>query len=319
MPTSACFVAVHVAPSSHRQRPRSPRHPVRRRALEDAGEVLPERMLRFASWVGGDMDGNPNVDASTIRDTLAHHRKRVLELYREELHELFEHLSHSERYITPSAAVRERIARYSRDAGERFNPPERYQDMPYRNYVWLLWHRVGSMLAGQGAGYAGPQELIEDLELLRASLDAHGGTGSARVANFVRRVRTFGFHLATLDVRQDSAEHRAAVGAALGRVDFPTLQAAQRLALLHETLAGDVDPHPPQAGDDDALTRSINVMRAIDECRGSHGDAAIGGYIISMAEDALVHAAAAARPAPVRLSVFHGRGGTVSRGMQNAG
>jgi phosphoenolpyruvate carboxylase len=367
--------------------------------------ALPERMLRFASWVGGDMDGNPNVDASTIRDTLAHHRKRVLELYREELRELFEHLSHSERYVTPSAAVRERIARYSRDAGDRFNPPERYQDMPYRNYVWLLWHRVGSVLAGQGAGYTGPQELIEDLELLRASLDAHGGTGSGRVADCVRRVRTFGFHLATLDVRQDSAVHRAAVGAALGRADFPTLQAPQRLALLHEALTGDVDPRPPQAGGDDALIRSLNVMRAIDECRASHGDAAIGGYIISMAEDAddvlavlylarlagladagghvpldlvplfetvddldragrtlqalladpiyrdhvaargdrqmvmvgysdsnkesglaasrwaldraqqaLVLAAAAARPVPVRLSVFHGRGGTVSRG-----
>jgi len=259
-----------------------------RSALDDAfgaGTVaLPARMLRFASWVGGDMDGNPSVDASTIRDTLAHHRVRALELYREELRELFEHLSHSQRYVTASDAVRERTRRYAQGLAGDEAPPERYRDMPYRSYVWLLWRRLGATLDGRPDGYPDPRPFLDDLELLRASLDGHGGTGARRVVDCMRRVRTFGFHLATLDVRQDSAEHRAALGEALGREDFPRLDATERLALLHEALAGEPRCDAPREGG--ALARALAVMRAIDECRAQHGEGAVGGYIISMAEGA---------------------------------
>jgi phosphoenolpyruvate carboxylase len=75
------------------------------------------------------------------------------------------------------------------------------------------------------------------------------------------------------------------VGAALGRADFAALDAPARLAVLHDALAAGAASQPPASGDE-ALIRSLNVMRAITGCRASHGDAAIGGYIISMAEDA---------------------------------
>ena len=243
----------------------------------------PARMLRFASWVGGDMDGNPNVDARTIRATLEHHRSRAIRLYRDELRELFEHLSHSERYVTPSAALRERLEGYAADAVAADEPvPERYRDMPYRVFVWQMWHRLGGRDA---AGYSAPAELIADLELLRDSLDGHGGTGRAPVTALVRRVQTFGFHLATLDVRQDSAVHRTALAEALGRDDYPALDARERLALLHEALSRAPQEGPEPAADG-PLARSLEVMRAIGECRASHGESAIGVYIVSMAEDA---------------------------------
>jgi phosphoenolpyruvate carboxylase len=260
-----------------------------RAALASAyGDHAPEpplRMLRFASWVGGDMDGNPRVDADTIRSTLSHHRARALSLYRRELRELFEHLSHSERYVTPAPALRERLANLAAEGdGGAERPPERYRDMPYRVYVWLLWRKLGATIAEGDDGYTGPGAFLADLELLDRSLASHGGTGRAPLADLMLRVRAFGFHLATLDVRQDSAEHREAVGEALGRDDFPALEPPARLALLHEALGGQQPAPAPRAGG--ALDRSLAVMRAIGECRASHGDDAIGGYIISMAEDA---------------------------------
>ncbi len=273
-------VIYHVVPELYRRLERA------LATSRGAGAVrVPDRMLRFASWVGGDMDGNPNVDASTIRATLEHHRDRVLALYRGELRELFEHLSHSERYVTPSEALRARLAERSIEHGGDA-PPERYGEMPYRNYVWQLWQRLGATREGGAGSYAGPGELLDDLQVLHESLATHGGTGADRVEDLVRRVRTFGFHLATLDVRQDSSVHRAAVGEALGRADFPTLTGEERSALLHEALA-QAPPEPAAqmtAGGD--LQRSLNVMRAIGECRESHGEAAVGGCIISMAEGA---------------------------------
>ena len=260
-----------------------------RTALDEAygaGRVpLPARMLRFASWVGGDMDGNPNVDAATIRATLDHHRERALEIYRRELGGLFEHLSHSHRYVTPTPELLARLqALAAENTGDGEQAPERYRDMPYRIYVWQLWRKLGATRAG-GNGYAGPRDFIADLERLVASLETHGATGARPVHDLLLRVRTFGFHLATLDVRQDSAVHRDAVGEALGRDDFPSLPANERLALLHEALAAPALPSPsPAAGG--ALDRSLSVMRAIAECRASHGEDAVGGYIISMAEDA---------------------------------
>jgi phosphoenolpyruvate carboxylase len=250
-----------------------------------AAAALPQRMLRFASWVGGDMDGNPNVDAATIRATLAHHRDRALALYRAEMHELFEHLSHSDRYVTPTTALRQRLAALAIQGDDGNDPPSRYHDMPYRNYVWQLWRKLGATLAGEDHGYAAPAELLADLECLRDSLDSHGGTGSARVREVILRVRAFGFHLASLDVRQDSAVHRAALGEALGREDFAALPAPERLALLHEALAH-ARPPAPKPRPDGPLARSLEVMRAIGESRQRYGAAAIGAYVISMAQHA---------------------------------
>jgi phosphoenolpyruvate carboxylase len=250
--------------------------------------ALPTRMLRFASWVGGDMDGNPNVDASTIRDTLNHHRMRVLMLYEAELHELFEHLSHSQLYVTPSEVLTERLAQYTDAATEQDAAPPRYGQMPYRNYVWQLWRRIKATQNAGAACYTAPAQFIADLEVLQASLQGHGDTGGGLVLDLIRRVHTFGFHLATLDVRQDSAVHREAVAQALARADFPLLPASARLQVLHEALNAPIKVRPlasdPQARGT-ALERSLNVMRAIRECRASHGEAAIGGYIISMAEN----------------------------------
>jgi phosphoenolpyruvate carboxylase len=103
-------------------------------------------VLRFGSWVGGDMDGNPNVGADTILATLSRHRELILGEYRQEVRTLFEHLSQGETWGTISDEVRERARTY-RDQFPEARVPERYADMPYRVLLWMIWHRLGVTLS----------------------------------------------------------------------------------------------------------------------------------------------------------------------------
>ena len=129
-------------------------------ALEDGfGEAIPvERpVVRFSSWVGGDMDGNPNVGADTIRATLARHLELALRRYREELRGLHEHLSQSTTRVDVDAEVLERV----RDYGERFPEalaaiPGRYEPMPYRRLLWLMSERLDRKARGENRALQPP-------------------------------------------------------------------------------------------------------------------------------------------------------------------
>jgi len=221
---------------------------------EGADRDLPCPVVRFASWVGGDMDGNPNVGADTIRATLARQRELVLRRYRGEVRALFDHLSQSAALAPVDAALAERAEAYAALLPEvRPQALERYRDMPYRRFLWLVSARLDAtgVEAGRaGAGYASPADLEADLELVARSLLGGRGrnAGLFLVERLIRRLRTFGFHLATLDVRQHADVHRRA-------------------------LAG--------AGPD--AERALEVMRAIAAARARYGPDAIGPYIVSMA------------------------------------
>ncbi|HEY3358039.1 MAG TPA: phosphoenolpyruvate carboxylase [Polyangia bacterium] len=252
----------------------------------DAARALPPGLLRFASWVGGDADGNPNVGAATITATLARHRELILRRYQPELRSLFDHLSQARARVGVSAALEARLAAYRAllpAVWQRI--PARYHDMPYR----LLLEHVAARLAaaahdGPGA-YPDAASFLADLDLIGASLAAHRGAhaGLELVTRLRRRVETFGFHLATLDVRQHAGAHRRALAALLADPGFPALPAAARAARLRALLAA--PPPPPAAGatDPDAAA-TLATMRAIGAARARHGAAAIGPYIISMAE-----------------------------------
>jgi phosphoenolpyruvate carboxylase len=278
------------------------------RALEAALEAvfeppsrlrLPARLLRFGSWVGGDMDGNPNVGPDTIRATLERHRTLVVRLYRSELRDLFDRLSQSDTRVEISEELAARIAQLGLlldDPAEEI--PARYRDMPYRVFTWRMWSRLGRNLGDSKNAYAGPAELRADLRLLMRSLEGHGAIGHGRVADLHCRVGAFGFHLASLDIREDSAVHRAAVAEALRRDDFETLSEAERVALLNAALAStqagaasaSAAEVPLNASREGPLARCLAVMRTLAESRRRFGPQCLGLYIISMArgvDDAL--------------------------------
>lgn len=220
-----------------------------------AADAARQPVLRFGSWVGGDMDGNPNVTAATIRETLPRHRALILRRYRRELDDLGQVLSQSISRVSVSDAVRDRLREYATlfpDAAAAV--PARHRDMPYRVLCTLMQTRLDATRAGADTGYGGPDAFIGDLERIAESLAAHAGAhaGLFLVRRALRRARTFDFHLATLDVRQDALVHR-------------------RVA------AGDAP--------EDETERTLDVFRAIGECREEFGPAAIGPYIISMAEE----------------------------------
>jgi phosphoenolpyruvate carboxylase len=237
--------------------------------------------LRFGSWVGGDMDGNPNVGPETIRTSLRRQRELILRQYRAELSDLSDQLSHSSTRVHVAPELLERIRTYEALVPEgRDLVPERHRDMPYRVLLALMATRIDRTASGEPGAYASADELAGDLRLLLASLLRHRGehAGAFQVQRALRRVETFGFRLCTLDVRQDAEVHRRAVGELLGRSDFPELTSTERTALLEAPVQG-----TPAALEPETRT-TLDVMVAIREARETYGSEAIGPYIISMAQ-----------------------------------
>ena len=269
------------------------------RALELAygRPVAVERpVVRFASWVGGDMDGNPNVGADTIRATLARHLELALRRYREELRRLHEHLSQSTSRVAVDGEVRERVRCYAERMPEEFAAiPGRYADMPYRQLLWLMSGRLERKGRDAPGGYGPPEELRDDLECVARSLERHGGdrAGLSLVRRALRRVDVFGFHLAALDARQDAEVHRRVVARQLGDAGFTERAPEERARLLAEALARDAPPQSdaPSGEEGDAEARAtLDVFRALAEARQRYGHRALGPFVVSMArgpDDAL--------------------------------
>lgn len=136
---------------------------------------------------------------------------------------------------------------------------------------------------GEGA-YAGPDELIEDLQLILDSLRANRGehAGGFAVQRLLWRVKTFGFHLARLDVRQNRACMRALASVLGGEEAWQALDALGRARLLGPHASGET---PLPAGNDEGNARLDAVFAALADARARHGGDALGSYIISMAHD----------------------------------
>ena len=245
-------------------------------------EVPARPVLRFGSWVGGDMDGNPNVGAETLRSGLARQRELLLDRYRRESMELSRRLSQSGALTGVSDAVRERVACYSAQFPKTLATiPPRYHDMPYRVLFRLIAARLEATRRDTPDGYAGAHELERDLGMVIASLRAHRGehAGLFGVQRLLRRVETFGFHLATIDVRQHAHVHRAVLSSLLRDPEWNARTAGDRLVRLRRVLEKGEEP----AGSPDAdASRTLEVFKAIADCRARFGPDAVGPYIISM-------------------------------------
>lgn len=249
--------------------------------------MLERPVVRFASWVGGDMDGNPNVGAATIRATLARHVELAVRRYREELRGLHEHLSQSASRVSVDDVVRERIRAYvERLPADAAAIPAHYADMPYRRLLWLMDARLARKARGDDEAYGPPDEFRDDLRAIAASLAEHGGerAGLALVRRALWRLDVFGFHLAALDVRQEAAVHRR-VAAELARdaaaAERSPAERTERFAQLLERPSIEL---PGELSDE--ARRTLDVFRALAEVRTHHGERALGPYILSMAQGA---------------------------------
>ena len=238
-------------------------------------------VLHFGTWVGGDMDGNPNVDASTVATTLATQRRRVIAAYRKELKTLGHWLTQSMSEVGVSAPVLARLAQYR----EALPKPAaklqaRYDDMPYRQLLALIAARL--IAPATRGGYASVQDFRADIALIGASLHAYRGdhAGFAAVQRLLRRIDTFGLHLATLDLRQESSAHDAALAELLGDAEWPQRDAAQRCTRLADLLGRNAVPKPK------TLSPALEVFRTAAQAQKRYGERALGPYIVSMSHSA---------------------------------
>src|SRR3984957_16248411 len=258
-------------------------------ALAKAFEVPVESLdvpsiLHFGSWVGGDMDGNPDVHGKTIRETLHRHSQVIVSTYFAECGQLAETLSQSANRVGVSAALAARIDSYNAILpGAQALAPARHDRMPYRMYFGQIGERLKATYEGRPNAYQNPGELLADIGLAADSLLSNRGrhAGYFLVRRFMRRVRTFGFHLATLDVTQHAHVHDQVIAQGLGWPDWPALAPEERLRQLRDLLARD---QGPTSAFDAVGRRTLWVFEAIAQARHKFGERAIGQYIVSGAE-----------------------------------
>ena len=251
------------------------------------GNAALPTVLGFGTWVGGDMDGNPNVGAGTIAATLAGQRALVLAAYRRDLAALAETLSQSLSRVGVSERVLGQVEAYRAlmpGAAAKLHP--RHADMPYRNLLTLMIERLWANTHEDREGYPDSAAFLADLDLISSSLHAHGGmhAGAHAVQRVRRRVECFGFHLATLDLRQDSGTHDAALAALLDDADWDARSPDERAARLH-ALLGAVRPVVPRP-EAEAAASTLAVFRTVAALRPRYGARAFGPYIISMSRTA---------------------------------
>lgn len=252
--------------------------------------------LTFGDWVGGDRDGHPGVDAAVTAETLALFRGQAIARVRSALVDLAAQLSLSALRQPTPAALEEWIAMRAAALGAAGAAAlARNEDEPWRQAVNLM---IASLPADDGAtrrgGYARAFELAADLRMLRAALEA---VGAARLAAedatpALRHVETFGFHLAALDIRQNSAFHDRALGQLLTvsgepwGADYPEWDAARRTALMRRELASPRPFAAPGADCGAEAAEAVGVLRVAADHLAAHGAEGLGAVIVSMTRSA---------------------------------
>ena len=238
-------------------------------------------IVRFGTWVGGDMDGNPDVHAKTIRETLARQQQVIINAYFKECGVLAQLLSQSASRSAINPDLLQRIELYATlIPGAQGTTPMRHDRMPYRVFLGQIAERLRITYEDRPNGYEGPQHFLRDLKLISASLKANKGfhAGWGNVQRLIRRVETFGFHLATLDLRQHAEIHHRVIGQGLDDPNWMARTPAER----HDLLVRAIERDAGVKMELDALgRRTLGVFEGILQARHRYGPDAIGYYVVS--------------------------------------
>jgi phosphoenolpyruvate carboxylase len=248
--------------------------------------------LRIGSWIGGDRDGNPFVTEGVLRTTLRAQSSRALGHYLDELHLLGGEISLDDRLVGISDALADLAARSPNRSPHRQNEPYRRAITGIHARLAVTARRLDDLEAPQPAvGDAPPYgesgELLTDLAVIHNSLAANGSAilAEGRLKQLRRAVDAFGFHLASLDLRQNSDVHEHSIGEMLALVqpglDYAGLAEPERVRLLLTELAT-ARPLASAFLSYSAETESeLAILRATAEAHRRYGRDAVPHYVIS--------------------------------------
>ena len=271
------------------------------RALEEAWPqesfAIPP-FLRYGSWMGGDRDGNPFVTLEVTEAALREQKGQALKLYAQAVENLYGHLSvaktrkrFSQPFLESLAADLKLVPADEMDVLERFSLE------PYRQKSILIYRRLQATIRQNeqpwdkqlpdGRAYPDAATFVADLELIQESLRQNNGwrLADGRFATLVQQARIFGFHLATLDIRQHSDRHREAMAEIYARYhpgdDYRALSEAEKVAWLVEEIRSQ-RPLTAQLNFSQSTNETIALFRLIQTAQARVGPQAIQTYIISM-------------------------------------
>ncbi|MFD1557952.1 phosphoenolpyruvate carboxylase [Paraburkholderia silviterrae] len=258
--------------------------------------------FQMGSWIGGDRDGNPNVTASTLEEASERQAQVILQHYLDEVHKLGAELSVSNLLAGASAEL-QALAEASPDQS-----PHRV-DEPYRRALIGVYTRLAAsarvrlgegVVAVRSAGrnvqpvraqpYADASEFSRDLHILMDSLAEHHGASLAttRLAPLMRAVDVFGFHLASIDLRQSSDIHEAVIAELLARAgvvaDYAALTEEAKQTVLRAQLADARPLRSPYLDYSDLVKSELGVLEMARVTREKFGARAVRNYIISHTE-----------------------------------
>ena len=258
--------------------------------------------FQMGSWIGGDRDGNPNVTAETLEHAITRQAAVIFEHYMEQVHKLGAELSVSNLLAGASDALKE-LAAISPDQS-----PHR-TDEPYRRALIGMYTRLAASArvrlgegsvpvrsAGRGAApiraipYDDSAEFVRDLHVLIDSLAEHHGAPLAapRLSPLARAAEVFGFHLASIDLRQSSDIHEAVIAELLKRAgvedDYASLSEEDKLKVLLAELSQPRALRLPYAEYSDLVKSELGVLEEARVTREKFGARAVRNYIISHTE-----------------------------------
>ncbi|MBV7435501.1 phosphoenolpyruvate carboxylase [Cardiobacteriaceae bacterium TAE3-ERU3] len=254
--------------------------------------------LRFGSWIGGDRDGNPFVTHETTIQAVHMHVHTILSEYKKRLKALRQKLVYSDTLINIDPAVRNRVNDYGELDREYYDyNPDDYNNEPYRRLLGLMGSKISYTLKhirNNGKhdraallAYHNPDELLADLRLIRSALAEHDPKqADGDILDLIRLVKTCGFHLAALDIRQESAHHSKVIADIFAHCpnlpDYESLSEEQRLEELSKLIAQPGAPLLYAEHLSEDTQEQLALMRTIATMRALVGKRTFGSYIISM-------------------------------------
>ncbi|GAB4167918.1 MAG: phosphoenolpyruvate carboxylase [Rhodocyclaceae bacterium] len=248
--------------------------------------------FRIGSWIGGDRDGNPHVGAPMLSEAVRLHSSAVFDLYLDEVHALGAELSLSELLVRVSPELSELAARSPDRSPHR-------ADEPYRRALTGIYARLAATAraldhheavrhaVAKAEPYRDAAQFVAELEVLADSLERDGEEllAGGRLRRLVRAVQVFGFHLAALDLRQNSEVHERTVAELLARAgrcaDYAALAERARIELLADELSSARLLFSPYLEYGEETAGELAVFFAARDIRARYGEEALPNCIVS--------------------------------------